>query len=81
MFNNGIILQWGTNTFTGRKTFTLPTTYKTTFVPMASINDWTPNSSYSITCCAVGISEIEIDHWYNSGTSLGGACSYVTIGF
>lgn len=81
MFNNGIILQWGTNTFTGRKTFTLPTTYKTTFVPIASINNWTANSPYSITCCAVGICKIEIDHWYGNGASLGGACSYVTIGF
>lgn len=79
--NNGIILQWGTNTFTGRKTFTLPTTYTTTFVPMASINTWNPNNSYSITCCAVGVSEVEIDHWYGNGASLGGACSYVTIGF
>ena len=81
MFNNGIILQWGKNYFTGRKTFTLPTTYTTTFVPMASINTWTPNNSYSITCRAVGVSEVEIDHWYGNGASLSGACSYVTIGF
>ena len=80
-FNNKLLLQWGTNNFTGRKTFILPTTYTTAFIPIASINAWTPNNSYSVTCCAVGISKIEIDHWYGSGASLSGACSYVTIGF
>lgn len=48
---------------------------------MASINTWNANSSYSVVCCAVGTSIVKIDHWYASGTSLSGACSYVTIGF
>lgn len=74
-------MTWGRTTHTGVATLRLPISYSSYFVPMASINNWTANDSYSVCTTMVNKSEIRVDHWYGKGTSLGYPCSWLTLGY
>lgn len=82
--SNGLIITWGQTTETGNFVVTLPTSYTTYFVPMASINEWIANNAYSICTIMENTSQIRIDHWYGTHgntESLTCSCSYFTIGY
>ena len=80
--NNGIIICFGTDT-TGRNRFDviLPVTYSSCLLPFVTTTQWNPNAPYSQCAKMISLSQINIDHWYNSGTGLTFSMCYMVIGF